>query len=141
MRPWTYQFGIALVVLFAGPLLGAGNPARAAFLVRTPGGAEAEAGMAVGEDSDSESRPSPEKPSARVLVSDSAWWSGFASSGASCGGASAPPTSSVAGLPAAALSSTVNLASVPALRWLYFADVQDLPPSFPSRLFRPPRGV
>jgi len=145
MRSLLRQFGLALAVLIAWPLLGGGAHAWASFILTPPPGWSdshsegSDAPVPDGQtDPNSGEHPSPNDPG-RYVGDHPLWWTGLGQSGG-CGSTSLVSTSGGSIPPAFAGAAQVSLAPLQAAEWLYLGDAQDRPPPFPSRLFRPPRA-
>jgi hypothetical protein len=158
MRSSPTQFELALLTLVVWPLVGAGDQARAGFLLANPFerpplstlAAEARAdgdGMAkseVPQESASAQQPRDERapdvpaPANTLLESYSLWTFGLGQSAGNGTTAAGASGISVSVLPAA-LNAPVDLLPHPEVCRAYFADLLFRPPPFASRLFRPPR--
>jgi len=147
MRFTPCQFGVALLALVLGPVLGVGGSAHAGYLVKRPlerfavTGTDAESGMADAEsDPSKEPLPATPGPTTHLRESYHLWWMGLGNSGAGSNPVSTSAGSGVSVLHANVFSQ-VNLPPLQVVGWLYFGEVHYRPPPFASRLFRPPRSV
>ena len=157
MRLSACQFGLALLTVAIGPLLGVGARAQAGYLVTDPivrsafqesgrseagsgmtGGAETN-GVSTNPDLDIERGPGVPFLFASLLGAGHSW-GGFAQSGAGSAGTFSNQGSGNSPVQAAVLAR-LNFSPDQAIAWLYYEDLRARPPSFTSRLFRPPRFV
>jgi len=158
MHSTPTQFGLALSILVVWPVLGAGDQARAGFMLNQPSeppllslvaedvltAATSIAGREplserLGSQSFEEERipkaPALGNPS---LVFFSLWTFGLAQTPGSCTTTSGGSSVSVSSLHAT-LSASVFLPPHAEVRGLPFSYIRFQPPPFASRLFRPPR--
>jgi hypothetical protein len=160
MRLLPSRFGLALLALVLAPLLGTGSRAQAGYLVIDPalrttffdtGRSNAGSGMTgaaeekeafprrVQEPNDRHWPLAPSCPGCLLRTPD-LWWMGIGQSGSGAGGVSTLSVTGGSGLHAA-VGAKLTLPPLQAVGWLYIDAVESRPPPFPSRLFRPPRGV